>query len=588
MKIRKLKDLKVKNYLFQAIDRSILETILKKETSKDIWDSMKQKYQGTAKVKRAQLQALRREFEILQMQAGESVNEYFSRTLTIANKMRIHGETMGDVIIVEKILRSMTPKFNYVVCSIEESNDIDTLSIDQLQSSLLVHEQRMSVPVIEEQALKVTSENRAEGSRGRGRGGSRGRGRGRGRGMSNFDKSTVECYHCHKLGHYQYECPSKESGANFAESQEEMLLMAYMEDKQADKEEIWFLDSGCSNHMCGTKELFSDLDENFTEIVKLGNNSSMVVKGKGNVRFQFNGISNIITGVYYVPELKNNLLSIGQLQEKGLTILFQHGRCKVYHKEKGLIMETTMSSNRMFILSVKPQPGVSTCFNTITEDATHLWHCRYGHLGFKGLKTLEQKKMVNGLPQLKNPSKICKDCLVGKQHRDPFLKESTWRASQILQLVHADICGPITPISNSKKRYLITFIDDFSRKTWVYFLVEKSEAFDIFVSFKNRVEKEMGTFIKCLRTDRGGEFMSQEFTGFCKESGISRQLTAAHTPQQNGVAERKNRTIMNMVRCMLYEKNVPKNFWPEAVNWTVHVLNRCPTVAVRNKTPEEA
>ena len=165
---------------------------------------------------------------------------------------------------------------------------------------------------------------------------------------------------------------------------------------------------------------------------------------------------------------------------------------------------------------------------------------------------------------------------------------STWRASQILQLVHADICGPINPISNSKKRYLITFIDDYSRKTWVYFLVDKSEAFSTFKSFKVRVEKKTGSSIKSLRTDRGGEFISHEFTNFCKMYGIQRQLTVAYTPQQNGVAERKNRTIMNMVRSMLLEKNIPRVFWPEAVNWTIHVLNRSPTLAVRNMTPEEA
>ena len=583
---QKLKDLKAKNYLFQAIDRSILETILNKDTAKSIWDSLKQKYQGTARVKRAHLQALRREFEVLQMKEGESVNEYFARTLTIANKMRIHGETMGDVVVIEKILRSMIPKFNYVVCSIEESNDIDTLTIDQLQSSLLVHEQRMNGPAVEEQALKVTYEDRSRGGRGRGRSGFRGRGRGRG--TQSYDKSTVECYHCHKLGHYQFECPSKEKETNFAEAQEEMLLMAYVDNNQATNEDVWFLDSGCSNHMCGKKELFTNLDESFRQSVKLGNNSNMAVKGKGNVRFQSNGISQTITGVFYIPELKNNLLSIGQLQEKGLVILFQHGRCKIYHSERGLIMETAMSSNRMFMLLTTSLSSVSSCFSTTTEDIAQLWHCRYGHLSFKGLKTLEQKKMVNGLPQLNSPSGLCEDCLVGKQQRDPFPKKSTWRASQILQLVHADICGPITPISNSKKRYLITFIDDYSRKTWVYFLVEKSQAVDIFKCFKNRVEKETGSCIRTLRTDRGGEFTSQEFNAFCDGNGISRQLTAAYTPQQNGVAERKNRTIMNMVRSMLSEKKIPRTFWPEAVNWTVHVLNRCPTLAVRDRTPEEA
>ena len=104
---------------------------------------MRQKYQGSTKVKCAQLQALRREFEILGMKEGEKVDEYFARTLTIANKMKAHGERMEQIVIIEKILRSMTVKFNYVVCSIEESNDLSTMTIDELQSSLLVHEQRM-------------------------------------------------------------------------------------------------------------------------------------------------------------------------------------------------------------------------------------------------------------------------------------------------------------------------------------------------------------------------------------------------------------------------------------------------------------
>ena len=124
---------------------------MNKDTAKSIWDSMKKKkYQGMTRVKHAQLQAIRREFEILHMKAGESVDEYFARTLTIANKMRIHGEKMPNITVIEKILRSMTSKFDYVVRSIEESNDLDTLSIDELQSSLLVHQQRMNGHVVEE------------------------------------------------------------------------------------------------------------------------------------------------------------------------------------------------------------------------------------------------------------------------------------------------------------------------------------------------------------------------------------------------------------------------------------------------------
>ena len=203
----KLKDMKVKNYLFQAIDRTILETILVKDTSKQIWESMKKKYKGSARVKRSHLQALRREFETLEMKAGEGVSEYFVRVLTVANKMRTYGERMTDVTVVEKILRSLSEKFNYIVYSIEESKDIDQLSIDELQSSLIVHEQKFRRHTGEEQALKITNSEDRFNPRRRGRGAYRGRGRGR---SSQFysNKATVECFKCHKLGHFQYECPS--------------------------------------------------------------------------------------------------------------------------------------------------------------------------------------------------------------------------------------------------------------------------------------------------------------------------------------------------------------------------------------------
>ncbi|XP_028075418.1 uncharacterized protein LOC114277685 [Camellia sinensis] len=197
-----------------------METILNRDTAKHIWDSLKQKYQGSTRVKRAQLQALRKVFEVLQMKEGESVDAYFARTLIIANKMKIHGENMPQV------------------------------------GSLLVHKQRMNGHGGDEQALKVTYDDRIGG-----RGGSRAhgafRGRGRGRGRQAFNKATVECCKCHQLG----------------------------------REDVWFLDSGCSNHMCANKEWFFDLDEEFWQLVKLENNSKMVVLGKGNIRLQIAGIT---------------------------------------------------------------------------------------------------------------------------------------------------------------------------------------------------------------------------------------------------------------------------------------------------------
>lgn len=221
-----------------------------------------------------------------------------------------------------------------------------------------------------------------------------------------------------------------------------------------------------------------------------------------------------------------------------------------------------MTPNKLFPLKIK---SVQACLMAKEDDPSWLWHFRYGHLNFNGLRTLHQKEMVTGLPMITPPSKVCEDCVVGKQHRDQFPKGKAWRAHNLLDLVHSDICGPINPISNGKRKYFVSFIDDFSRKAWVYFLQEKSEAFNAFKSFKALVENEAGRRIKMFRTDRGGEYCSKEFEAFCDEQGIRRQFTAAYTPQQNDVSERKNRTILNMVRSLRVKGRVPKKFWPEAI-----------------------
>jgi len=254
---------------------------------------------------------------------------------------------------------------------------------------------------------------------------------------------------------------------NYAElnNEEEILLMSRVELYGNNREDVWFLDSGCSNHMCGDKDMFCELNEEFRQLVKLGNNTRMTVLGKGKIKLPLDGMQHMVTDVFYVPELKNNLLSISQLQEKGLAILIKSGIYKIYHPVRGLIIQTRMTVNKMFVLIAKDQVKDVSCSHTQAQDVSHLWHYRYGHLSHKGLRTLQYKKMVQGLPQLPVSTTKCTACFSGKQHKEPFPKKSQWRASQRLQLIHADICGPITPTSNSKKRYFLCLIDDYSRKT---------------------------------------------------------------------------------------------------------------------------
>ena len=346
-------------------------------TSKVIWESMKRKFGGNERLKRSLLNTLRREFEVLTMKPEEKIDEYFGRVMTVSNKMRSNSEDMPDSKIVEKILRTLTDQFTYVVISIEESKDTRSMSIDELQSSLAVHEQKFKKTTHEEedQALNV---------RGRGRGSYRGRGRGRGRA---FNKAVVECYKCHNLGHYQYECPNQKHEAHYAEmEEEEVLLMVYVELQGAKRSEAWFVDSGCSNHMCGNQKMFTSLDTTFSHTVKLGNNHKLNVNGKGAEKLVLQGVSYIITDVYFVPELRNNLLSVGELQEKGLDVLFKGGdqkTCCIFHPTKGKIAESIMSTNRMYVLfteTCSKTEEEENCFQVDATGKAELWHQRYGHL----------------------------------------------------------------------------------------------------------------------------------------------------------------------------------------------------------------
>ena len=206
---------------------------------------------------------------------------------------------------------------------------------------------------------------------------------------------------------------------------------------------------------------------------------------------------------------------------------------------------------------------------------------------FNGLKLLKDKNMVLGLPPIAKLNQVCEGCIYGKMHRLPFPK-TAWRAQAPLELVHADICGPTRTPSLNDNRYFLLFVDDYTRMMWVYFLKQKSEAFNVFLQFKAFAEKQSGSKMKTLKTDRGGKFIYGPFQKYCKGQGIQRQLTVRHTPQQNGVAKRKNRTIVEMARSMLKWKGLSNNFWAEAVNTAVYILNRSPTKAILNKTPYQA
>ena len=199
-----------------------------------------------------------------------------------------------------------------------------------------------------------------------------------------------------------------------------------------------------------------------------------------------------------------------------------------------------------------------------------------------------RKELVTGIPTIEVERETCMSCMRGKQTRKPFPSTTTFRASRALELVHGDLCGPITPSTPSRSRYVFVLIDDHTRYMWTILLKEKSEAFVKFKSFKALAEQETKKVITTFRSDRGGEFTSREFDDFCSKNGIKRHLTAPYSPQQNGVVERRNRTLLEMTRSILKHMNVPNRFWGEAVRHATYLMNRITTRSLQGMTPYEA
>lgn len=212
-----------------------------------------------------------------------------------------------------------------------------------------------------------------------------------------------------------------------------------------------------------------------------------------------------------------------------------------------------------------------------------------GHLNFRNLVRASKDGAIRGIDvqdNVENPD--CEICIKGKMTRPPFQKESNTRKTRKLELIHTDICGPMRVSSNGGSKYFITFTDDSTRWTEVRFLQSKDQALEEFKTFKTFVEKQHDAKIKAIQSDNGREYVNKKFDEYLSAQGIQRRLATAYTPEQNGVAERKNRTLVDSVRCLLLQSGLSPSFWAEAIHIANYIKNRCPTKKLGGRIPHEA
>ncbi|RVW48502.1 Retrovirus-related Pol polyprotein from transposon TNT 1-94 [Vitis vinifera] len=299
----------------------------------------------------------------------------------------------------------------------------------------------------------------------------------------------------------------------------------------------WILDSGASDDLSGNKDLFSSITTTSDlPTVTLANGSQTVAKGIG---------------------LALPLPSLPLTSDRSTGKTIGIGR-----ESQGLYHLTSDSS-----------PAV--CIST---DAPLLIHNRLGHSSLsKFQKMVPRFSTLSSLP--------CESCQLGKHTRVSFPKRLNNRAKSPFELVHTDVWGPCRTASTLGFQYFVTFIDDYSRCTWLFLMKNRAELFSIFQKFYTEIQTQFNISIRVLRSDNAREYFSAQFTSFMSHHGILHQSSCAHTPQQNGVAERKNRHLVETARTLLLHNHVPFRFWGDAVLTACYLINRMPSSVLHDQIP---
>uniref|UniRef100_A0A2N9HUM1 Integrase catalytic domain-containing protein n=1 Tax=Fagus sylvatica TaxID=28930 RepID=A0A2N9HUM1_FAGSY len=307
----------------------------------------------------------------------------------------------------------------------------------------------------------------------------------------------------------------------------------------------WLLDSTCSFHVTIHMSWFDTYRSVNCGSIRMGNDASCKVIGIGTIKIKmFDNVVRTLGEVRHVPEMKKNLISLGTLDSKGYSYKSEHGIMNVSKGAMVVMRGQRINDNIYKLLGSTILGGVAIVFES-EDDDTLLWHMRLGHMNEHGMRELHKRNLLVGIRSCKLD--FCKYCVMGKQCRVRF-KTATHNTKGKLDYVHSDIWGPVRVSSKGGAQYFMSFIDDYSRKVWVYFLKNKFDAFATFKKWKAKVENHTGRKLNCLRTDNGTEYRDGEFLKFCEEHGIKRHFTVQKTPQQNGVTERLNRTITETAR----------------------------------------
>ncbi|KAK1693194.1 hypothetical protein QYE76_009891 [Lolium multiflorum] len=369
--------------------------------------------------------------------------------------------------------------------------------------------------------------------------------------------------------------------------EEESCLMAKFSEDYAAGGSKWVLDSGCTSHMTGGKNLVKELRPNINNItVSFGDNSTSEVLGFGKVVVAHNIT---LVDVMLVKTLGYNLLSVSALGKMGFAVFIDNDIVVLLWSKTLKVAFVGYREHNLYVVDFSGTTTTSAMCLFGKADVGWLWHRRLAHVNMRTLQNLHKGNHIVGL--IENVSfakdRVCRACVEGKMHDSPHPSKTIISSKRILELLHVDLFGPVTHASLGAKKHCLVIVDDYSRYTWVYFFKTKDETQKTFIDFATEVQRQHNLLIMAIRSDNGSEFKNYTLNDFLSDEGIRHQYSAAYTPQQNGVAERKNRTLMDMARSMMAEYKSRYNFWAEAISTACHSSNRLYLRKGLNKTPYE-
>jgi transposase InsO family protein len=398
------------------------------------------------------------------------------------------------------------------------------------------------------------------------------------------------CQICWKQGHYAIDCYHRMDFAYQGKNPTmKLAAMASASNIQhTQSAESWLTDSGASDHItANANNLSPQVPYQGQEQVSVGNGQNLPIQNIGNSQLHTKYHKFQLKNVLHVPKIASNLFSVHKLcLHNNCSCYFNANQFLVQDLPTGRLLYKGLSKNGVYPIQSQlfNSANKTACTAQSSSDKWQLWHSRLGHPSAKVLSSLSHSFNFNFLskPVLEH----CHHCLAGKMHQLPF-PSSNKQVQSPFELVHSDLWGPSPVVSTNAFRYYLVFVDEFTKFTWVYLLKHKSDTFHTFTQFQAMVHTQFSLPIKTIRTDCGGEFTSNQFNQFCASKGIIHQVSCPHTPQQNGVAERKHRHLVQCALALLSQSTLPMSYWSYAISTAAHLINKLPTPNLSNKSPWE-